>query len=881
MTNLHEARVDEAIRALGPKEARVRLLAENDALIRQPQLDNGREIVAARSAVPVVLVRHWAAAQQRASGYDKPFAVVALGGTGRAELSPLSDLDFAFVFDDVLEGNRFLLELQRQILHSSAFEDAYGFSFQPLPFNLDDPPRLSGKQLNAYIDLQPVYDPGRLVPNFRERIRATYDPFEHFLHVQGFWKGQWEKAAGECERVDRFDIKNDGLRVFLAGIWTLAGKSFVHSHEVYQTLEDPRDLLAYDFLLRIRSFIHSRRAVSPPSQGLTPHPGDVLGFDDFTSFGDLLGPDATERARHEFANDVRARLLSARRRVARFTKAVIERELKEGRVISPGSPIVYGVAGLHHSALPPDPTPHGKSRAALALLLASQRYGVPIDPLEWQGTFRNAGDWLVRVPELSALFYEHNGSLADSFAFLSQCEGAEDRLFPGYGRFEAALDGRVMAERRCLRGPLERQKMRALEQLVHEGRAMLVVAVSAERLTDLSRGLSPSVEAALLDADHLAAVKLALKTKRLPLTDDDRRLQDDPHRPFHERFSTGMSGIPLDRYYEPFGVECDFTPETLRVAEFLVAHRRAFKERAVAALNDSRQVEEFARICHDEHRLRSLFVFTCADRADWESEREDPARWFNTRELYCKTMLRFKPGLDPTRSLETAGFSADQLRILKDFGVDFFAGVYRQYANRFGAHLVRLHENPNTGPRASLLRDGTSVILSVAARDYRGLAATITGALWHQGAPLRQAHLFSAANHRLALDFFHISPGSQPLGAGLTRSIEDAIRSRLYIHDTDEANLPPMRGTATLQEWRPGQYCLRFDTTRESEGLVYALTYRVFRHLGGNIFGLAAHATRGSVYVSVYHSLPHGLSLEHAQQIVADRFCPCPAPPKP
>jgi hypothetical protein len=380
------------------------------------------------------------------------------------------------------------------------------------------------------------------------------------------------------------------------------------------------------------------------------------------------------------------------------------------------------------------------------------------------------------------------------------------------------------------------------------------------------------VEAALLDADHLAAVKLALTTKRLPLNDEPM-IRRDESRPLHERYSSGFSEIPLAEYYLPYVTECDFSRETARVAEFLVANRRAFKERSESGINDARQIEEFARLCQREHRLRALFVFTCADRADWESPEAEPARWFNTRELYAKTLLRFRPASDPTHALRAAGYSPEQLNILRDFGEDFFGGVYRQYANRFGAHLVRLVEEPGFGsPRASLLRDGTSTIVGVAARDYRGLAASISGAFWHQKVDLRQAHLFSAMHHRLALDFFHLSPRAQPIPADLTRVIEHAIRHQLYIDDANEATLPRIMGTTSLREWRPGLYCLRLETPHEIGGQIYALTYKIFRHLRGNIFGLTTHGARGQTFLSVYHSLPSDLSLEAAQVITARNF---------
>ncbi len=868
-----ESRVRDAIRRSGPLAAFRELIAENNAVIRSAELGNGRVIAAARTAIYTALVNDWAEAQQRACNYDKPFAVVALGGTGRAEMSPFSDNDFAFLFDDAIEGNPFLLELQRQVLHSTEFERRCGFACLALPFSLDDVPNLADKQLNSFLDMRPVYDPHGLADVFRERIRATFDPFEHFLHVRSFWKDRWEKAAGESERLDRFDIKNEGLRVFLAGVWTLAGKRFVHSHEIYRALEDPRDLAAYDFLMRIRAFVHLRRAGEKRPGAGGNHPEDVLGFEDFISFGELLGPEADERARFEFANDVRARLLSARRRVAHFAKGVIERELKDGREVSPGSPIVYGVGGLSHRTARQNESSREKSRAALSLLLASQRYGVAIDPGELQTTFRNAGDWLERVPELSALFYEQRGSLADSFTLLSQLDGAEDRLFPGYAKFESSLDGRVMAERKSLRSALERQKIKVLEQVVQEGRTRLANAVSARLPTDTGQRVTVAVEAALLDADHLAAVKLALKTKRLPLTADDLAVRQDDSRPLHERYSTGISEVPLADYYKPYAAECEFSLETVRIVEFLIANRRAFKERSETGLNDARQVEEFARLCQDEHLLRSLFVFTCADRAEWESEAADPVRWFNARELYAKTIMRFRPEADPTRSLHAAGYSPEQLRILKDFGEDFFGGVYRQYANRFGGHLVRLVEEPTVaGPKASVLRDGTSMIVGVAARDYRGLAASITGALWRQKIELRQAHLFSAMNHGLALDFFHVAPGDNRMDSDLTRLIETAIERRLYIEESDEARLPHVPGNASLREWRTGLYCLRFETSQDASGLIYALTYKVYRHLHAHIFGLSAHATRGKAFVSVYHSLPADLSLERAQAITAKQF---------
>ncbi|MEO7319847.1 MAG: hypothetical protein ABIZ56_12730, partial [Chthoniobacteraceae bacterium] len=62
------------------------------------------------------------------------------------------------------------------------------------------------------------------------------------------------------------------------------------------------------------------------------------------------------------------------------------------------------------------------------------------------------------------------------------------------------------------------------------------------------------------------------------------------------------------------------------------------------------------------------------------------------------------------------------------------------------------------------------------------------------------------------------------------------------------------------------------ETTRPTGGLIYALTYKVFRHLQGNIHGLTASTARGRAYISIYHSLSPGMGFDEASAIVNSRF---------
>jgi len=889
--------IGAAILEFGPLEAYQRLIASSDAQIRTPLLDNGREIVARRTAIHTGLAAHWVDLQRETYGYQRPFALVALGGTGRGEMTPCSDTDFALLFEEPTKGNEFLTGLLGQTVNGDYFERTFGFKIWPQPYNLEHMSALEGMQLNAFLDMQAAYDPYDLSRRFRDRIRATFDPFEHFLHVSRFWRdAECSRPAGGCERLDRFDIKNDGLRAFLAGVWTLGGPQFRHSQDVYSGLDDSRDVDAYYFLLRIRSYIHLRRGTHCAPKVDGSHAEDELKFDDFESFGEMLGPEADERQQFEFANQVRVRLLAARRRVDRFVRGVIGRELQHGHKTGPGSSIIQGVGGLRHDTTETQATLLDKSEAALSLLLASQKYGVGIDPAELEGSFRNAGDWLIRVPTLSALFYESRGSLANSLEFLSQIDGAMERLFPGYTQFESSLDERVLEERISLRSTWVREKLRALDACLKVGWKLL--AQRKARWDPLKASLADIVvvEAALLDSDHLAAVKLALLTKRLPRTAEDEIIQQDVNLELHERFASGFSQLGLKDYFAPYATEAGFTEQTVRVAEFLVANRRALKQFSNRGRNDAAAVSEFVGLCGDVQFLRSLFVFTCADRLmgvpqaavdssanaeeshdprgrSWWWHENNSVRWFNTRELYIKALARFLPGIatDAAKALRAAGFGEREREILADFGYDYFSGLYHRHTNHFASHLLRLVEDDSAGPKVDLVRDGDAMLLGVAARDFRGLAACIAGALYRHDVNLSQAHLFSAAKYRLALDFFHLA-AEQPLPQDLTSVVREAVQRQLYISDEDAATLPPLSGVFKLDGTPSGDCRLSHETMNDASGLLYALTYKVYRQLGASIHGLSAYTSHGYAYVVIHLTLPYERSLDEARRIVEQNF---------
>lgn len=270
------ARLEDYRRVLRLMNHQVRLLANAGA--------GGREVCQARALLVDVLIAHlWAFARQSLSAQAQaefpPIAIVALGGYGRGELNPCSDLDICFLHHgQVVVGSRPLPSLERvmQVIYMTLLDLGFkpGHSVRTVAESVEqanhptDPKSMETKtsllEARLVIGDRPLFE--RLQKTFVARCVEGHEA----AYIAARLKDQSERRArfGNSATMQEPNIKNGcgGLRDYQNLRWMVFFKC--------RTLElaemEERDLLtraerrqlevAYDFLLSVRSEMH---ALSP------------------------------------------------------------------------------------------------------------------------------------------------------------------------------------------------------------------------------------------------------------------------------------------------------------------------------------------------------------------------------------------------------------------------------------------------------------------------------------------------------------------------------------------------------------------------------------------------------------------------------------------
>ena len=246
---------------------------------------SGREVCAARAAILDALVRHlWSLAKAALSAQaQKEFPVIALvavGGYGRAELNPHSDIDFMFLHDgQVVVGKPLpaLAKVMDGILYPLWDVGLkIGYSVR----NLDDCIQVANRDMQSktsLIEARLIAGSESLFAKFQKAVVAKCVVGYEEKYIAARLEDQATRRTkhGNSACMQEPNIKNGcgGLRDFQNLPWMAFFKHRTRSLEDLQGKEfvtpAERKLLeaAYDFLLRVRTELHYH----------TNRPQDVLG----------------------------------------------------------------------------------------------------------------------------------------------------------------------------------------------------------------------------------------------------------------------------------------------------------------------------------------------------------------------------------------------------------------------------------------------------------------------------------------------------------------------------------------------------------------------------------------------------------------------------
>jgi [protein-PII] uridylyltransferase len=245
----------------------------------------GREICRARAAILDALLQHlWDAAKKSLSAQAQkefpPIALVAIGGFGRAELNPHSDIDFMFLHEGQVAMNKplpFLAKLVDGILYplwDSGLKVGYSVR------DLADCVKVANSDMQSktsLIESRLIAGSETLFAKFQKTVvqKCVMGYEEKYIAARLEDQATRRAKFGNSACMQEPNVKNGcgGLRDFQNLLWMAFFKYRTRTVRDLQTQEfvseaERKQLgAAYDFLLRVRTELHYN----------TSRPQDVLG----------------------------------------------------------------------------------------------------------------------------------------------------------------------------------------------------------------------------------------------------------------------------------------------------------------------------------------------------------------------------------------------------------------------------------------------------------------------------------------------------------------------------------------------------------------------------------------------------------------------------
>ena len=259
----------------------------------------GREICQGRAAIFDVLLRHlWDAVRSSLSGQaQKEFpqlALLAIGGYGRAELNPHSDIDFMFLHaGQVVAGSKPLPHLSKLIDGILYPLWDLGLKVGHSVRSIEDCVKIANSDMQSktsLIESRLVAGDEELSNKFQKTlVTKCVDGFEEkYISLRVEDQSARHAKFGNSATMQEPNIKNGcgGLRDFQNLLWMAFFKYRTHSldelqqHALATDSERKQLEAAHDFLLRVRTEMHyhTNRATDVLGKNLQPAIAFNLGY---------------------------------------------------------------------------------------------------------------------------------------------------------------------------------------------------------------------------------------------------------------------------------------------------------------------------------------------------------------------------------------------------------------------------------------------------------------------------------------------------------------------------------------------------------------------------------------------------------------------------
>jgi [protein-PII] uridylyltransferase len=258
----------------------------------------GLEICHARAAVLDVLLRYlWDSARntlsQQAQKEFPPMALVAIGGYGRAELNPHSDIDFMFLHDRQIAASRPLPHLSQVIdgVLYPVFD--IGLKVGHSVRTIEECVKVANSDMQAktsLVEARLVAGEEAIFNKFQKALLSKCVAGHENEYIASRIEDQNSRRAkyGNSPTMQEPNVKNGcgGLRDYQNLLWMTLFKyrtrslKDLQSHELISEAERKQLEAAYDFLLRVRTEMHYHvnRAMDTLSKSLQPAVASNLGY---------------------------------------------------------------------------------------------------------------------------------------------------------------------------------------------------------------------------------------------------------------------------------------------------------------------------------------------------------------------------------------------------------------------------------------------------------------------------------------------------------------------------------------------------------------------------------------------------------------------------